>query len=305
LPLALRSHIELPEPGGFDHAAVHRASGRLYVAHTSHGALDVIDCAAGRFLHPIPNLAGVAGALVSDEHNLVFTSNRGENAVGLFSPPDEGRLVKVPVGIRPNGLAYAPLHRLLLAANVGDPSRPGSYTVSLVDVPGRAMIADLPAPGRTRWTTYHPKLDVFFVNIADPPQIIVVEPSPPRIARAFPVPAAGPHGLDLDLEADRLFCACDAGRLIVLDARTGQIKAECDLAGAPDVIFFNPALHHLYVAIGDPGLVEVYDTDSLDRLQTVTTEPGAHNLGFDLDRNQVYVFLPRSHRAAVYQDNAD
>ena len=304
-PLRAISQIDLPEPGGFDHAAVHRASGRLYVAHTSNDALDVIDCIAGRFLHAIPNLAGVAGALVSDEHNLVFTSNRGENTVGLFSPPDEERLVKVPVGIRPNGLAYAPRHRLLLAANVGDPSRPGSYTVSLVEVPRRAMIADLPVPGRTRWTIYHPKLDVFFVNIADPPQIIVVEPSPPRIARAFPVPAAGPHGLDLDLEADRLFCACDAGRLIVLDARTGQIKAERELAGAPDVIFFNPALHHLYVAIGDPGLVEVYDTDSLDRLQTVTTEPGAHTLGFDSERSQVYVFLPRSHRAGVYQDNAD
>jgi hypothetical protein len=141
--------------------------------------------------------------------------------------------------------------KLLLAANVGDASRPGSNTVSLVDVASRVMIAD-------------------------PPQIIVVEPSPPRVARVLPVPAAGPHGLEVDLDTDRLFCACDAGQLIVLDAHTGQIAAVCALAGAPDVIFFNSARHHLYVAIGDPGLVEVFDTDSLDRLQSVATEPGAH-----------------------------
>ena len=90
--LELLGYIELPEnvkPGGFDHAAVHRASARLYVAHTANDALDVIDCVRDRYSHSIKNLTGVAGALVSDEENLVFTSNRGENTVGIFAPDDE------------------------------------------------------------------------------------------------------------------------------------------------------------------------------------------------------------------------
>jgi len=44
-------NIDLPEnvkSGGFDHAAVHCASGRLYVAHTANDALDVIDCIQDR-----------------------------------------------------------------------------------------------------------------------------------------------------------------------------------------------------------------------------------------------------------------
>jgi len=108
------SYIELPanaRPGGFDHAAVHRARARLYVAHTVNDALDAIDCAQDRYLHSIPNLSGVAGALVSDDRDLVFTSNRGENTVGIFSPDDEAGLVKVGVGLRPNGLAF--LHHAL------------------------------------------------------------------------------------------------------------------------------------------------------------------------------------------------
>jgi hypothetical protein len=74
--LELLGYIELPEnvkTGGFDHAAIHRASARLYVAHTANDALDVIDCIHGRCSHSIKNLTGVAGALVSDEENLVFT----------------------------------------------------------------------------------------------------------------------------------------------------------------------------------------------------------------------------------------
>src|SRR5512137_3111127 len=92
--MALRhlGYVELPanvKPGGFDHAAIHRASARLYVAHTINDALDVIDCIGDRYLHSIPNLTGVAGALVSDERDLVFTSNRGENTVSIFAPGDE------------------------------------------------------------------------------------------------------------------------------------------------------------------------------------------------------------------------
>jgi DNA-binding beta-propeller fold protein YncE len=123
MSLELLGHIELPgklKSSGFDHAAVHCASGRLYVAHTANDALDCVDCVRDRYMHSIPNLTGVADALVSDEQNLVFTSNRGENTVGIFAPDNEAGLAKVGVGIRPNGLAYDPDKDLLLAANVGD-----------------------------------------------------------------------------------------------------------------------------------------------------------------------------------------
>jgi DNA-binding beta-propeller fold protein YncE len=304
--MKLRGYVELPgheKPGGFDHAAVQGKRARLYVAHTVNDSLDVIDCAGDRYLHSIPDLIGVAGALVAEEQNLVFTSNRGENTVGIFTVDDPSALHKVAVGVRPNGLAYDPARRLLLAANVGDPEQPGSHTLSMVDVKQRALIASVPVPGRTRWTVYDARTDAFFVNISDPPQIVVLNAAEPsRIARTVPVPAAGPHGLDLDAERPRLFCACDGKRLVALDTRSGDVQGEADLSGVPDVVFFNAALRHLYVAIGDPGVIDVFDTDTLRRVQSVPTEAGAHTIAFDAARNKVYAFLPQSHRAAVYQD---
>ena len=298
--------VQLPahtKPGGFDHAAVHGPRGRLYVAHTANDALDVIDCTTNAYLNSIPRLEGAAGALVSEEHDLVFTSNRGENTVGIFSPAHEEALVKVKVGLRPNGLAYDASRNLLLAANVGDPARPGFFTVSAVDVPTRAMIADVPVPGRTRWVVFDAESACFYVNIADPPQIAIIEAAKPGfVARRFSVPAAGPHGLDLDASTHRLFCACDGKTLVVLDSRSGAILTQAELAGVPDVIFFNPERRHLYVAIGEPGLIEVFETDHMRRLETVRTEAGAHTLGFDPSRNTIYAFLPSTHRALIYAD---
>jgi DNA-binding beta-propeller fold protein YncE len=304
--LELLGYVELPAhvtAGGFDHGAVHGGRQRLYVAHTANDALDVIDCASQTYAGSVHGLAGVAGALVSEERDLVFTSNRSENTIGIISPERDEVLGKVDVGVRPNGLAYDPRGGLLLAANVGDPSRAGSFTVSMVDIARRAVIADVPVAGRTRWALFDPGAHCFYVNIADPPQVAVIEADAPvKVARTFSVPAAGPHGLDLDPAGRRLFCACDAKQLIAIESRSGVVIGEIEIAGVPDVVLFNSRRQRLYVAIGDPGVIEVMETTPLGRRQVVATEPGAHTAAFAPATDTLYVFLPQTHRAAVYRD---
>jgi DNA-binding beta-propeller fold protein YncE len=214
-PLTLIGHIPLPPhhgKGGFDHAAVHSGSGLVYVAHTANDGVDVFHPASGQFAFSISNLPGVAGVLISDERQIVVTSNRAENTIAIFNPGPVSMVQKVAVGIRPNGLACDAGRGLVIAANVGDPDRPGSCTLSIVDLDTREMRADVPVAGRTRWALYDPQSDAFYVNIQDPAQIAVLRAGDPdRIARVIEIPAAGPHGLDMDFATHRLFCACDAG----------------------------------------------------------------------------------------------
>ena len=303
--LARLGDIDLPPhvgQGGFDHAAVHRGRGMIYVAHTANDAVDVIDVRAGSFLRSIGGLRGVAGALVSEEHDLVFTSNRGESTVGIFSSGAEHELVKIGVGVRPNGLAYDPGRRMLLCANVGDPQVRGSTTVTVVDVSKGAVCASVPVPGRTRWAVFDAARKVFFVNIADPATIAIIDPEHPQApARSLAVPRRGPHGLDIDMREGRLLCACDDGGLVSVDGASGAVLGELELSGAPDVIFLDGSLGRLYVAIGDPGVIDVIDTSTWRRLETVPTERGAHTLALDDTTHRVYAFLPGTHRAAVFE----
>lgn len=307
MALKLTGYVDLPAhrgKGGFDHAAIHQASGRLFVAHTANDALDVIDCRTDQYLASVSGLPEAAGVLVSDEHDLVFTSNRGENTVSIFPPLQPAEMVKVPVGVRPNGLAYDPTHRLLLAANVGDPAAAGSHTVTIVDVPGRRMAAEIPVPGRTRWAVFDPVTAQFYVNIAAPSLIAVLDPSDPYcVARTLEVPIEGPHGLDLDRSTGRLFCACDGGELVTLEAATGRVVNRMPISGVPDVVFFHPALQRLYVAVGDPGVIDVIDTASMTRVEVFSTERGGKTTALDAAHDKLYVFVPESHRAAVLTDS--
>jgi DNA-binding beta-propeller fold protein YncE len=308
MALRLLGHIELPpnrSKGGFDHADIHSPTDRLYVAHTGNDAIDVIDGARDRYLESIPGLTAVAGALVSEASGLVFTSNRGENTVSVFAPLAERDAFKIAVGVKPNGLAFDSARGTLIAANVGDPSIPDSYSVSVVDLARRERVAEVKAPGRTRWAIYDAAREMFFVNIASPARIIAIDArDPTRISKEYEVPAAGPHGLELDPATGRLLCACDAGVLLAIDAASGRVLGDVALSGAPDVIFLQPQSGRLYVAIGDPGVIDVINIGTMRRDEVVTTEAGAHTLALDRKRSKVYAFLPQSHRAAVFVDTA-
>jgi DNA-binding beta-propeller fold protein YncE len=304
--LRLDGHIDLPAhtgPGGFDHAAIHEQTRRLYVAHTANDAVDVIDCAGEVFLRSIDGLRGVAGVLVSEDLDHAFTSNRGEDCVGIFRPGAEDSVARVPVGVGPNGLALDPRRGTLLAANVGNPAIAGSFTLSVVDIGTRSVRGAIPVPGRTRWAVYDSARDRFLVNIASPAKVVAVRGDEPvRVDAHYDVPAVGPHGLDLEADTGRLFCACDDGQLLVLEAATGRWLATVALSGAPDVIVLDPTLARCYVAVGDPGAIDVIDIRALRRLESVPTEPGAHTTALDSRRHRLYVFLPRTHRAAVFAD---
>ena len=233
----------------------------------------------------------------------MFTSNRGEKTVGVFPHDQERKLQKVRVGGDPNGLAFDPSQNNLLAANVSRPDDPVPITASIVDVKRNILTADVLMPGRTRWAVFDKKAERFYINIAKPSQIVgVVSLDPDGVAASYDIPATGPHGLDIDTQGRRLFCACDQGVLLALDLRTGKTSHPSDLSGPPDVIFYNSRRQHLYVASGHPGTIDVFDTRAMKRVQTVKTEEGAHTIGYNSESDKVYAFLPETHRASVFVD---
>jgi DNA-binding beta-propeller fold protein YncE len=289
--------IPAGEQPGFDHADAYRSGRRMYVARTGAHRVDVLDCESLTHLRSLPDLPGVAGVLIDEPHDLLFTSDRGAARVSIFRCSDEELLGQVEVGSHPNGLAYDRTRGQLYSFNLGDPPGTGC-TASVVDAETMRVIATVPLAGRPRWAVYDGERDAVYANIRDPAEIAVIDCARAEIVRTLPVPCEGPHGLWLD--GDRLFCAADGGALVVLDRDSGAILASLPLPGVPDVVMHDPTLRRLYVAVGDPGVVRSFDSNRLEPIETVKTEAGAHTIGWDPVGRHLYAFCPTSCGAAIY-----
>jgi hypothetical protein len=285
---------------GFDHADVSVRARRLYVGHTGADRVDVLDCASRSYLHALPTkLPGVAGVLIDEKDDLLFTSDRAAARVSVFRCSEEGLLGQIEVGPHPNGLAYDRGGRRLYSFNLGEPLGQ-NCSASVVALDSMQAIAELPLPGRPRWAVYDAERGRIYANVQAPAQILVIDCERAAISGAFEVPSAGPHGLWLD--SGRLFCAADGGALVILDRDDGHLLASLPLPGVPDVVMHDPKLRRLYVAIGDPGVVCSFDSGRLEQLETTETEQGAHTCGWDPVDRCLYVFSPASGGAAVYEE---
>ena len=286
-----------PHPsGGFDHGDVHLATGRVFVAHTAVGTIEVIDGGRGVHTGTIPGCPEASGVLCAQEEQVVFAAARGAGKVLVIDASSGGVMGEVAVGPKPNGLAWDPRRKRLLVADVHD------FHARLVDPAAGSVVMDTELPGRPRWCVYDRSAERFLVNIREPACVAVLAAETAAVEARWPVPAAGPHGLDLDLDRRRVLVACDEGRVVALDMGTGGELASVAIAGEPDAIWHNPDRSRLYVAIGHPGVVDVVDTGEMALAQECPTEAGAHTTAFDRARQRLYVFLPQSGRAAVYQE---
>lgn len=299
MSLTLAMSVDLPphpSGGGFDHGDVDLETGRVFIAHTAAGTVEVIDGERGIHTRTIPGCRETSGVLCAQRERLVFAAARGAGKVLAIDARSNEVTGDVAVGPKPNGLAWDSSRRRLLVADVQD------FRARLVDPHRSAVVAETILPGRPRWCAYDPDRDRFLVNIREPVCVALLDGFSAAVRTLWPASSAGPHGLDLDLEHGRAFVACDGGKVLVLDLETGRELGAVAIKGEPDAIWYNPDRSHLYVAIGKPGLVEVLDTREATVIQTIATEAGAHTSAFDRARQRLYVFLPQSCRAAAYTE---
>lgn len=292
---------------GFDHADTYldRTGGRLYVAHTGADRVDVLDCLSGAYLRALPDLPGVAGVLIESGQDLLFTSDRSAARVSVFRVSDETLLARVAVAPRPNALAFDGRRGNLFSFNLGEPAGT-NCTASVVSVRERRVLATIALPGRPRWAVFDDASRSLYVNIADPASIAVIDADAQLIRALMPVPVGGPHGLALVREERRasLWCAADAGELVVLERDTGAVTARLPLPGAPDVVMHDALRSRLYVAIGSPGVVASFDPARRALVEVIATEDGAHTIGWDPASCRLFVFQPKSCGVAIYEDAA-
>jgi DNA-binding beta-propeller fold protein YncE len=288
--------IRIPpnKPSEFDHADVHLKSGRVFVAHTAAGTVEVLDGENKSHLKTISGCPEGSGMWGAQDENIVFAASRSTGRILVIDAISLEAKNDYKVGSRPNGLAWDTKRKQLLVMDVFDSS------ARLVKISSGEIMATTKLKGRPRWAAFDQEKDRFLVNVRDPPEVAILSASNGEQIDAIPISGKGPHGMAQDENQKRIFVACDSAELISIDSESGREISKVAISGPPDVLWLNAARNLLYCACGEPGAIDVVDTSKLSVIERVKTEAGAHTFTFDTDRQNLYSFYPNSCCAATF-----
>src|SRR5438876_6487875 len=100
--------ITVPGPAGkrFDYLTIDYDDHYLLSAHLAAGLLYVIDLRTNETLKAIPDVPGAEGVEFVPELKKVYTSNAGDNTIGVIDLKQMKVIKKLPTEAKPDGSAY-------------------------------------------------------------------------------------------------------------------------------------------------------------------------------------------------------
>lgn len=280
-PYAKIGEIPIGGAGAFDYLAVDSAAKRLYVTHGTE--IVVIDTSNNTVVGRIPDTPRVHGIAIAPGGR-GFTSNGGEDKVGIVDLKTLQTLSKVDTGRNPDAILYEAKQQEIYAFN-----HTGNSATVIEAATGK-IVATIPLAGTAEAGQADPALGRVFVNIEDKNSVDVIDMATHKVIANWSVePAVSPTGMAIDATGHRLFVG--GGKfMVMLDASSGKIVATAPICAGTDATFFDPATKMAFSSCSD-GNITVVHQDALDKLtvvQTIATARGARTMAIDPVTHRLY-----------------
>src|SRR5437667_2036689 len=280
--------FDLPGPGGkrFDYLMIDADDRYLLSTHLAAGQTYVIDLGSNKVVATIADTPGAEGIEYAPEFKKFYTSNAGDNTIGVVDLKLMKVVKKLPTEKKPDGSTYAgPFHKLYVSDERGKAE-------AIVDVTKDAIIKTLHFDSETGMPQYDPVARKVYVNLQDQNIFAIIDPASDEVIGRYPVGRCkGNHGVALDPEHHRAFLSCEGNNLMaVFDLDKHEPIAFLPLAGGPDVIKFDPGLQRIYVACSS-GAISVFQMDDPDhyrKLEDFPVQKKVHSLAVDPETHRVY-----------------
>ena len=279
---------DLPGPGGkrFDYLTIDPDDHYLLSAHLAAGQTYVIDMRTNTIVATVTDTPGAEGVEYVPELKKFYTSNAGDNTIGVVDLKQMKVVKKIPTLAKPDGSAYAaPFHKLYVSDERGKAE-------AIVDVRTDTIVKTLRFDSETGMPQYDPVARKIYVNLQDQNTFAVIDPATDDVVAKYAVgKCTGNHGMALDPEHHRAFLSCEGNELMtVFNLDTHQPIAFLPLAAGPDVIKYDAGLRRIYVACssGAISIFQMDDPDHVRKLEDFAVQKRVHSLAVDPETHRVY-----------------
>lgn len=281
---AVVKNIPVGGDGGWDCIEIDGRSHRLFISRGSH--VMVLDVNSGKLVGDIPNTNGVHDIAIVPKAGKGYISDGRDNAVTVFDLKTLKQTKQIPVGQRPDVMAYDPSTNRVFTCNAG------SQDVSAIDPATDSVVGTAKLDGKPEFACPdgHGNL---FVNLEDKSAIDKVDIKTMKAVGTWSLaPGEGPTGLAIDAKRGLLFSACDNGMMAVSDIKAGKVVATPKIGNGPDGAGFDPGTGFAFSPNGRDGTVTVIAKD-FSILQTVATQQGARTMALDPATHTIYLIAAK------------
>src|SRR5579859_171428 len=248
-----------------------------------------VDARTNQVAATVTDTPGVEGVEYVPDGKKVYTSNSGDNTIGVIDIAQKKVLKKLKTEAKPDGSTYAaPFHKLYVSDERGKAE-------AIVDTRSDTIIKTLHFESETGMPQYDPVARLVYVNLQDINRFAVIDPQDDRLITQYPVGRCkGNHGMALDPERHRAFLVCEENDLLaVFDLDKHEVIQDFSIPGGGDVVKYDPGLRRVYVACysGAISVIQMDDSDHFRKLADVPAHKKVHSLAIDLETHRVYTPL--------------
>src|SRR6266704_3485750 len=205
--------FDLPGPAGkrFDYLTIDEDDHYLISAHLAAGQTYVIDLRTSKVVATVTDTPGAEGVEYIPELKKFYTSNAGDNTIGVVDLRQMKVVKKLKTEAKPDGSTYAaPFHKLYVSDERGKAE-------AVVDVDKDAIVKTLRFDSDTGMPQYDPVARKVYVNLQDQNIFAVIDPVTDEVVGRFPVGRCkGNHGMALDPQHHRAFLSCEGNELMTV-----------------------------------------------------------------------------------------
>jgi hypothetical protein len=290
-PLVLEKTISLPNVDGrFDHFSVDVAGGRLAVAALGNNTVEVFDLHAGTRLTTIAGQKKPCGVLFVPGKSRLLVVNGGDGTVRAFETAKFQRANELSdLDDADNVRAEASRGHAIVGFGEG--------ALAVINETGEKLLGKVPLAAHPESFQIESKSRRAYVNVPGAKHVAVVDLEKQAVVATWPLEKwRANFPMSLDEENGRLFIGCRSpARLLALDARSGALLGECEIAGDTDDLFFDAKRSRIYVSCGE-GFLDTVQVDADGKLGRIAHQPtrvGARTCSFSPELDRLYLAVPR------------
>jgi DNA-binding beta-propeller fold protein YncE len=289
-PLERAQTIALKGPvGGLDHLAVDAKRGRLFVANTVNGSLDIVDLKAGKLLKQIPGQGRIRGIDYCPQVDRVFVGNGTGGVCNTFDAESYELVKSVPLGEDADNVRFNPRTQRIYVVHA-------DTELSVIDAKDFTVRSPIALPkniGAFKLEAGRPRM---YVN-AKAGNVVVIDTDKDEVIGRFPVAPAGVNAaVAIDEPNQRLFVGCRMNpALVVMNSDTGKIVASVPIPGDVDDLSFDARNGRIYASCGDGAIAVIrqIDPDRYESLGSIATVKRARTSIFNPETSELYLAVPR------------